>query len=1344
MKTRSWRLLKAWANGNSEQIGAVSATTRTIFDFNPDCRVRVLTFDGREVGACDVPAVVRSILVAPNGLDLCVLIEGPDGLTPQVLVSDPQAQTLTVATDFDLPSSVRDAGWTTTGELFCVGLSGVVPWTSVSKRGASRVARTLPERPGAETVWCWEEGEGLTLSCRDEVAPWSLHLVAVASTDLGVRGSGRTVAVSYVRRVVTTASEMITHALMDEVTMVDLTDGWSTPVTVGSARAIAYRHGCLALLKKGEIQCVRVAEGAAAHWGDPLAWWGVKSMALDADFSSQFVAVATDDETRVYALTDLDILRLDDSSPAARSVALQEIHERGLVEAVPALARLAERTDDDDERGHVLFTLCRLAGSTALKAALALVGRYPAKATVAVEGCRLRTDEELGGCLRDAVASGRANLIKGALSVVAARSEVQVGTELVTSLSHRDPGVRGAAADLLTDRVVPGTLPALLKCLADDDHEVVRSALAALLTATSRVRQASEADERALDAYAAAVLRTGRVAVAAAEQPEGAGLAEGLTTQLIVEPRDHTLNALQALAHSARQPLGISLAWELSQRPETSIDRSARAFLMLARDLLGDTGAPELRWRVHQWLGYVAEADNHWREAEKHFADAERVIDRLWAQLLGEPDDRFFFRDKAALYESALLCRLRLGQTAAALDTLERYKTRYLGDLIARRHSSPRQELTAIDQQFWRAAGERRAAAITFGVAESASSANFEIVGVEVITGEDEQPTVPVLPVRLADALRDHVNGNDLWLVSIARDTWAVIGLLGSDDLSDLDDIARNALLALDGLLRDSRDRDVDLWRAEADEPFRDLADTIYAWREGQPGWALREYRRLIGDVGDVPDAQVTQLIEVLLEATSYVSGREPVLAIADVNEDMAEIWRDARGRSQPMFIAGRAVASTDQGSAGTARSALELAESQRWDYVARIARGEAAGTREAADLLRSRPDTAILEFAVTGDGTVIFVLADGASLDEQPLPSLAGWSGCAAYTVAGVTTQTLAARVEEWRRGHSSIRNDQGATFRANLDTAGRWLYDSLFARVRPSLETLRISRLIVVPHRGLHLLPITAWRSPKGRYVADDFEVTFAPSLTLLDICRQHRKVGGGTPGAYLDPQGNLPRSRLDIGSFGRGLRREQVFVGKDATTSNLRAHARGTSPLHYAGHADFNWSDPLKSEIRLADEQLTLGDMFDVAIELLPGGEVVLAACETTLTDPTDAADEFLVLASGFLFGGAGSVVATLWPVPDRAGGLLVAAYYEARELGLPAAAALRKAQAKLRKGGRSEVLKLLKGFEQVERFGLVSPALRSAVRDDARRPRQEFSRRYSDPMYWAAFTIMSGLD
>jgi CHAT domain-containing protein len=111
-----------------------------------------------------------------------------------------------------------------------------------------------------------------------------------------------------------------------------------------------------------------------------------------------------------------------------------------------------------------------------------------------------------------------------------------------------------------------------------------------------------------------------------------------------------------------------------------------------------------------------------------------------------------------------------------------------------------------------------------------------------------------------------------------------------------------------------------------------------------------------------------------------------------------------------------------------------------------------------------------------------------------------------------------------------------------------------------------------------------------------------------------------------------------------------------------------------LHIAAHGEHRLDQPDLSYLQLADGQLYADDMLqnDMSYEL-----VTLSGCETGRASVA-ASDELIGLGRGFLYAGAGALLASLWQVADSSTLHFMERMYEALHAGSSKAAALRDAQ------------------------------------------------------------------
>ena len=138
----------------------------------------------------------------------------------------------------------------------------------------------------------------------------------------------------------------------------------------------------------------------------------------------------------------------------------------------------------------------------------------------------------------------------------------------------------------------------------------------------------------------------------------------------------------------------------------------------------------------------------------------------------------------------------------------------------------------------------------------------------------------------------------------------------------------------------------------------------------------------------------------------------------------------------------------------------------------------------------------------------------------------------------------------------------------------------------------------------------------------------------------------------------------------------------------TAAMGAEVSTARVVHFASHGLLNSRHPELSGVvlSLVDEKGRPQDGFlqtrDVYKLKLSAELVVLSACQTALGKDVRG-EGLLGLSRGFMYAGAPRVVASLWPVPDRATSELMKHFYEGiLRRGLRPAAALRAAQTAIR--------------------------------------------------------------
>ena len=273
----------------------------------------------------------------------------------------------------------------------------------------------------------------------------------------------------------------------------------------------------------------------------------------------------------------------------------------------------------------------------------------------------------------------------------------------------------------------------------------------------------------------------------------------------------------------------------------------------------------------------------------------------------------------------------------------------------------------------------------------------------------------------------------------------------------------------------------------------------------------------------------------------------------------------------------------------------------------------------------------------------------------------------------------------------------------RADISGASRLGTAILGATVRRL--PAEITDLVLVPEDALHRVPFAAL-VVDGHRLVERYAIHVVPSAVIaLSLWRARptpgpvRMLAFGDARFPLDDERNPPATRAHFASFAAsgGLSplaasgmearkavqhwpRSRAMLGADASESNLkRAKLDQFRLLHFATHAQVDERAPGRSSIALAagggeDGFVTSADLGSLHLD---ADLVMLSGCSTARGVLVDG-EGILGLTGPLLQAGAHSVVATLWPVNDRASAEFVTRFYDFLASGSTATEALRLAQ------------------------------------------------------------------
>ena len=312
----------------------------------------------------------------------------------------------------------------------------------------------------------------------------------------------------------------------------------------------------------------------------------------------------------------------------------------------------------------------------------------------------------------------------------------------------------------------------------------------------------------------------------------------------------------------------------------------------------------------------------------------------------------------------------------------------------------------------------------------------------------------------------------------------------------------------------------------------------------------------------------------------------------------------------------------------------------------------------------------------------------------EKTIIILAG--GTQEIKEVSVGKEELIKKISRFRELISKGSEDQSDLLSLSQD-----LYEIL---IKPIDFGISKKRIIISPHGPLHYLPFQLLHDG-GKYLLEDYTLNYIPSATVLRYLADKPPIGPlepegesefigsvadnssflpgwGTEGSYEHSDSKPPKSILLLGnpkldSAALDLPYSDVEIDNaalffpdalklsrgEASETNVKEKASSYEVLHFATHATFDNDDPFNSSLLLAsdgvnDGKLTVEEIYQ--LQLKPS-LVVLSACETGL-GKYSAGDEIIGFYRAFMYAGAKSIIATLWPIADEASSFLINEFYQ----------------------------------------------------------------------------------
>lgn len=219
----------------------------------------------------------------------------------------------------------------------------------------------------------------------------------------------------------------------------------------------------------------------------------------------------------------------------------------------------------------------------------------------------------------------------------------------------------------------------------------------------------------------------------------------------------------------------------------------------------------------------------------------------------------------------------------------------------------------------------------------------------------------------------------------------------------------------------------------------------------------------------------------------------------------------------------------------------------------------------------------------------------------------------------------------------------------------------------VAPVLQHVRSERLVIIPHEDLQYVPFQVLQNPAdGRYLGERFQISYAPSATVLQSLKPSSGLAGGRLLALADP--SITAAPVEVAAIAKLFpAKQKVVTDVLATKRDFASWAGAYDVIHLSVHGKFDASEPMLSYLLFAPDSgdgghLTAAEMFGLPLD---GSRlVVLSGCETGRVEATHA-NEILGMVRALLYAGAGTLVLSHWKVDSDATALWMQTFYESAQ-------------------------------------------------------------------------------
>lgn len=447
-----------------------------------------------------------------------------------------------------------------------------------------------------------------------------------------------------------------------------------------------------------------------------------------------------------------------------------------------------------------------------------------------------------------------------------------------------------------------------------------------------------------------------------------------------------------------------------------------------------------------------------------------------------------------------------------------------------------------------------------------------------------------------------------------------------------------------------------------------------------------------------IRQARYAQAEQVLREAADLWDAPQPGLSDQDRVSQRDWIASTFHLLQQTLIAQNQPHTALEIAERGRARAFVELLTSRSSKVDGQRLSASALSIQQIQQVAQQQQAT-LVEYSILGQHLAIWVIPP---------------TGDIKFTQVDLPKQSLKDLVVESRRD-MGVRGRGTIAVQPNGERspqALRQLYQLLIAPIAKFLPTSPEQRVVFIPQGPLFLVPFAALQDQQGAFLVQKHTVLSAPSIQVLMLTHQRQQQlpsGGlslivGNPvmpqiaGQQLPPLPGAEQEAIAIAQ----LLEAKAITGSQATERFITQQIPQAHLIHLATHGllDDIPGANVPGAVALApdgngeitDGLLTAADIFEMRLN---ASLVVLSACDTGRGEITG--DGVIGLSRSLIAAGTPSVVVSLWNVPDDSTALLMTEFYKRLQQNSDKAQALRQAMLTTQKT-------------------------------------------YSDPLHWAAFTLI----